>query len=185
MKFDNVGWAYLSLFQVATFKGWLKIMSDATDSRNVSFFEKLCSRLHRTLASPVLCRWAISAGEHLWPGGHNHRFWPEWTTSSGWFLQQNWQTQSHFNLVFFFSSLSLYFRNFDYNVFWQLVIAAHKYDDLRQAGTASPTRKPTPACLPIFSQTPFERSQLETLEYIWTGMVTFYSISCLSAVEVT
>ena len=41
MKFDNVGWAYLSLFQVATFKGWLKIMSDATDSRNVSFFEKL------------------------------------------------------------------------------------------------------------------------------------------------
>ena len=38
MKFDNVGWAYLSLFQVATFKGWLKIMSDATDSRNVSFF---------------------------------------------------------------------------------------------------------------------------------------------------
>merc|ERR1719341_2513190 len=32
MKFDHVGWAYLSLFQVATFKGWLKIMNDAIDS---------------------------------------------------------------------------------------------------------------------------------------------------------
>ena len=37
MKFDHVGWAYLSLFQVATFKGWMKIMADAVDSRNVSF----------------------------------------------------------------------------------------------------------------------------------------------------
>ena len=36
MKFDHVGWAYLSLFQVATFKGWMKIMADAVDSRNVS-----------------------------------------------------------------------------------------------------------------------------------------------------
>ena len=35
MKFDHVGWAYLSLFQVATFKGWMKIMADAVDSRNV------------------------------------------------------------------------------------------------------------------------------------------------------
>ena len=184
MKFDNVGWAYLSLFQVATFKGWLKIMSDATDSRNVSFFEKLFLDCTELLQVPF-CAGEPFLLENIWPGGHNHRFWPEWTTSSGWFLQQNWQTQSHFNLVFFFSSLSLYFCNFDYNVFWQLVIAAHKYDDLRQAGTASPTRKPTPACLPIFSKTPFERSQLETLEYIWSGMVTFYSISCLSAVEVT
>ena len=36
MKFDHVGWAYLCLFQVATFKGWMKIMADAVDSRNVS-----------------------------------------------------------------------------------------------------------------------------------------------------
>jgi len=35
MNFDHVGMAYLSLFQVATFKGWVHIMSDATDSREV------------------------------------------------------------------------------------------------------------------------------------------------------
>ncbi|XP_043241966.1 sodium channel protein para-like isoform X3 [Amphibalanus amphitrite] len=33
MNFDHVGYAYLSLFQVATFKGWIQIMSDATDAR--------------------------------------------------------------------------------------------------------------------------------------------------------
>ena len=39
MNFDHVGMAYLSLFQVATFKGWIQIMKDATDSREVpSFF---------------------------------------------------------------------------------------------------------------------------------------------------
>lgn len=37
IHFDNVPMAYLSLFQVATFKGWLAIMNDAIDSRdNVS-----------------------------------------------------------------------------------------------------------------------------------------------------
>jgi len=36
MNFDHVGKAYLSLFQVATFKGWIDIMNDAIDSRNVS-----------------------------------------------------------------------------------------------------------------------------------------------------
>ena len=41
MKFDHVGWAYLSLFQVATFKGWMKIMADAVDSRNVRDFGHL------------------------------------------------------------------------------------------------------------------------------------------------
>ena len=35
MNFDHVGKAYLSLFQVATFKGWMQIMRDATDSREV------------------------------------------------------------------------------------------------------------------------------------------------------
>ena len=35
MNFDHVGKAYLSLFQVATFKGWMQIMKDATDSRDV------------------------------------------------------------------------------------------------------------------------------------------------------
>lgn len=36
MNFDHVGNAYLCLFQVATFKGWIQIMNDAIDSRDVS-----------------------------------------------------------------------------------------------------------------------------------------------------
>lgn len=36
MNFDHVGKAYLCLFQVATFKGWIQIMNDAIDSRDVS-----------------------------------------------------------------------------------------------------------------------------------------------------
>ena len=36
MNFDHVGNAYLCLFQVATFKGWIQIMNDAIDSREVS-----------------------------------------------------------------------------------------------------------------------------------------------------
>jgi hypothetical protein len=35
MNFDHVGKAYLSLFQDATFKGWIQIMKDVTDSREV------------------------------------------------------------------------------------------------------------------------------------------------------
>ncbi|XP_058166624.1 sodium channel protein para isoform X46 [Anopheles ziemanni] len=35
MNFDHVGKAYLCLFQVATFKGWIQIMNDAIDSRDV------------------------------------------------------------------------------------------------------------------------------------------------------
>nr|XP_022910562.1 sodium channel protein para-like [Onthophagus taurus] len=35
MNFDHVGNAYLSLFQVATFKGWIQIMNDAIDSREL------------------------------------------------------------------------------------------------------------------------------------------------------
>ncbi|MFN9957332.1 MAG: ion transporter, partial [bacterium] len=36
INFDNVGTAYICLFQTATFKGWIPIMNDAIDSRNVS-----------------------------------------------------------------------------------------------------------------------------------------------------
>ena len=36
ITFDHVGHAYISLFQVATFKGWQQIMNDAIDSREVS-----------------------------------------------------------------------------------------------------------------------------------------------------
>ena len=35
MNFDHVGIGYLCLFQVATFKGWMPIMYDATDSTQV------------------------------------------------------------------------------------------------------------------------------------------------------
>ena len=35
ITFDHVGHAYISLFQVATFKGWLEIMYDAIDSKEV------------------------------------------------------------------------------------------------------------------------------------------------------
>uniref|UniRef100_A0A0S7ET53 SC4AB n=2 Tax=Poeciliopsis prolifica TaxID=188132 RepID=A0A0S7ET53_9TELE len=35
INFDNVGMGYLSLLQVATFKGWLDIMYAAVDSREV------------------------------------------------------------------------------------------------------------------------------------------------------
>lgn len=33
MNFDSVGNAYISLFQVATFNGWIEIMQDSVDSR--------------------------------------------------------------------------------------------------------------------------------------------------------
>lgn len=36
MTFDHVGHAYLSLLEVAIFKGWLGIMDGAVDSREVS-----------------------------------------------------------------------------------------------------------------------------------------------------
>ncbi|XP_068916806.1 sodium channel protein para-like isoform X7 [Tenebrio molitor] len=36
MNFDHVGKAYLCLFQVATFKGWIQIMNDAIDSRDLN-----------------------------------------------------------------------------------------------------------------------------------------------------
>ncbi|KAI5708839.1 hypothetical protein M8J76_004141 [Diaphorina citri] len=35
ITFDNVGDAYLALFQVATFEGWMEVMADAVDARGV------------------------------------------------------------------------------------------------------------------------------------------------------
>ena len=35
ITFDNVPMAYLALFQIATFKGWMDIMDDAVDMVNV------------------------------------------------------------------------------------------------------------------------------------------------------
>nr|AAK01090.1 putative BSC1 sodium channel protein [Blattella germanica] len=36
ITFDNVGNAYLALFQVATFEGWMEVMADAVDERGVN-----------------------------------------------------------------------------------------------------------------------------------------------------
>ena len=38
INFDHVGKAYISLFQTATFKGWMPIMYSATDSTEVSHY---------------------------------------------------------------------------------------------------------------------------------------------------
>ena len=35
VTFDHVGIAYLALFQVATFEGWMEVMEDAVDARGV------------------------------------------------------------------------------------------------------------------------------------------------------
>lgn len=35
ISFDHVGIAYLALFQVATFEGWMEVMADAVDARGV------------------------------------------------------------------------------------------------------------------------------------------------------
>ena len=45
ITFDHVGHAYISLFQVATFKGWLEIMYDAIDSRKVGIQHPDCKIL--------------------------------------------------------------------------------------------------------------------------------------------
>ena len=38
INFDHVGNAYLALFQVATFEGWMEVMADAVDAREVVHF---------------------------------------------------------------------------------------------------------------------------------------------------
>jgi voltage-gated sodium channel type II alpha len=47
MNFDHVGKAYLCLFQVATFKGWIPIMNDAIDSREVRIIFRSTARFFR------------------------------------------------------------------------------------------------------------------------------------------
>jgi hypothetical protein len=56
INFDHVGAAYIALFQVATFKGWMGILQDSVDSREVkSFIEKLANYyLHITLLNYFL-----------------------------------------------------------------------------------------------------------------------------------
>ena len=55
MHFDNVLWGYLSLIQVATFKGWPYILYAAADSNGVSAaLNHLPSAIHRDLAYNIL-----------------------------------------------------------------------------------------------------------------------------------
>ncbi|XP_044525039.1 sodium channel protein type 1 subunit alpha [Gracilinanus agilis] len=49
VNFDNVGFGYLSLLQVATFKGWMDIMYAAIDSRNVELQPKYEDNLYMYL----------------------------------------------------------------------------------------------------------------------------------------
>uniref|UniRef100_A0A8C3RGU8 Sodium channel protein n=1 Tax=Cyanoderma ruficeps TaxID=181631 RepID=A0A8C3RGU8_9PASS len=49
VNFDNVGFGYLSLLQVATFKGWMDIMYAAIDSRDVSIQPKYEDNLYMYL----------------------------------------------------------------------------------------------------------------------------------------
>ncbi|XP_075384991.1 sodium channel protein type 1 subunit alpha isoform X5 [Tenrec ecaudatus] len=49
VNFDNVGFGYLSLLQVATFKGWMDIMYAAVDSRNVGLQPKYEESLYMYL----------------------------------------------------------------------------------------------------------------------------------------
>lgn len=56
MNFDHVGKAYLCLFQVATFKGWIQIMNDAIDSREVckQIVAKFNSRIVTTFPQNII-----------------------------------------------------------------------------------------------------------------------------------
>ena len=49
VNFDSVLAAYVSLFQVATFKGWLDVMADAVDSGQV--MTRVCSGAYFILSS--------------------------------------------------------------------------------------------------------------------------------------
>lgn len=66
MNFDHVGKAYLCLFQVATFKGWIQIMNDAIDSREVTTSIVHCtSFLTITLFSVTAQQTANQGNKHL------------------------------------------------------------------------------------------------------------------------
>lgn len=56
MNFDHVGKAYLCLFQVATFKGWIQIMNDAIDSREVYKPLAVCQKRILSIFTPFSSR---------------------------------------------------------------------------------------------------------------------------------
>lgn len=67
VHFDHVGMAYLALFQVATWKGWIQIMNDAIDATQVSCpFVCLCVGWDREVEG---CMCNGVRDECLWVGG--------------------------------------------------------------------------------------------------------------------
>lgn len=69
MNFDHVGNAYLCLFQVATFNGWMEIMRDAVDSREVSVLTNYYS-YYPFLGHDMITEWLI--GTRLWLSHSGH-----------------------------------------------------------------------------------------------------------------
>lgn len=49
ISFDHVGIAYLALFQVATFEGWMEVMADAVDARGVDLQPQREANLYANL----------------------------------------------------------------------------------------------------------------------------------------
>ena len=60
ISFDNVGFAYLALFQIATFKGWLQIMDDAVDSPSEVSGASLSISLSLSLSLPCIAIFVIN-----------------------------------------------------------------------------------------------------------------------------
>ena len=50
IHFDHVGHAYLALFQVATFEGWMEVMADAVDTREIG---KIFVHLYQQLLTSI------------------------------------------------------------------------------------------------------------------------------------
>ena len=55
IHFDHVGHAYLALFQVATFEGWMEVMADAVDTREIGkIFVHLYQQLLTSISGAVI-----------------------------------------------------------------------------------------------------------------------------------
>ena len=64
-NFDHVGQSYLSLFQVAIFKGWTGVLYDALDSREVKLFLK---KMHSAFFLSFFCFYSTSLSFTTLPG---------------------------------------------------------------------------------------------------------------------
>ena len=55
INFDHVGHSYLALLEVAIFKGWIDIMNNAVDSRNVRSYRAGQTRAWKLLRFKLFC----------------------------------------------------------------------------------------------------------------------------------